>query len=152
MLAVLVLGACSPPAAPVPAATSAAPSSSPPTASAAAPSPGRSATPSGPCLDVGDLADLGEPVGMAMQLIKPALAAQKVDDARSAAQTAIKGLATIGDLVGPASPRAKELFLAAATELTQAASQFPNGGSLVDQSKHDLDEAFVVAEAARCAA
>ncbi len=88
---------------------------------------------------------------MAMQLIKPALAAQKIDDARSAAETAIKGLSTMGDLVGPASPRAKELFLAAATDLTQAASQFPSGGSLVDQSKRDLDEAFVAAEASRCA-
>ena len=98
----------------------------------------------------GSVEPAGEPVVMAMQLVKLALAAQKVDDARSAAEAATKGMTTMGDLVGSASPEAKQLFLAAATELTQAASQFPAGGPLVDQAKRDLDQAFVVAEAARC--
>lgn len=85
-----------------------------------------------------------------MQSAKSALAANKVDDARSAAATAIHGMKSMADLVGPASPPAKAQFLAAANELTEASSQFPSGGSLVDMARADLDQAYVVARQSRC--
>ena len=86
-----------------------------------------------------------------MTAIKPALDANKVDDARALVQTATKGMTAMADLVGPASPQAKEMFTAAAAELTKAATQFPSGGSLVDQARHDLDQAFAVAATVKCA-
>jgi hypothetical protein len=103
------------------------------------------------CVDVGTLADQGDPAMTAMQAIKPALAAQKVDDARTHAQTAIKGMKSMADLVAAASPQGQQLFLKAADELIQAAAQFPAGTSLVDQAQADLDQAFVIARASKCA-
>ncbi len=140
------------PATASPPGSAASPSTTP---ASAAPSPSApltaSARPSGACVDVADLADLGEPVVSAMTGIKPALDAKKVDDARTLAGTAAKGMAAMADAVGPASPQAKQLFMTAASELTQAASQFPSGASLVDQSRHDLDQAFALAQAVKCA-
>jgi hypothetical protein len=110
-----------------------------------------SARPTGPCVDLADLADLGEPVVTAMTAIAPALKAQKVDDARALAATAIKGMTSMAELVGPASPRATDLFTVAASKLTKAATKFPGGSVLVDQARADLDQGFSLAEAARCA-
>ena len=109
-----------------------------------------SAAAGGPCVDVGELADIGDPVVTSLGALTTALAAKKLDDARSAAQTAGKGMKSMADLVAAASPQAKQLFLTAATELAQAVLQFPNGGAVVQQARKDLDQAFVIAEAARC--
>jgi hypothetical protein len=137
------------------------PSASPPAPSAtpsptlaptASPVAAGSASPaaSGPCIDVGQLADTGDSVESQLDAIKTALAAKKVDDARSAAQTAGVGLKSLGDLAGPASPQAKQLFLNAATELAKAVTQFPNGGAMFDQARNDVEQGFVVARAAGC--
>jgi hypothetical protein len=154
---VFVLGACgqAAPAASAtaqPAAAAPNPTSTPAPAPTSSPSGAASvsARPSGPCVDIADLADVGDPIVAAVQSIKPALAAGKVDDAKSAAAAASKNLKTLADRVAPASTKAKELFLTTADELTQAAAQFPDGGSLVDEAAKDLDEAFTLAEAARC--
>ena len=165
VVAVLATAACAPvaPVAPVaPAASETASASAPgPAASASATTPSQEpsanatqtalAVPSGPCVDVGDLADLGEPVVTAMTAIKPALDAKKIDDARALAQTATDGLAAMAELVGTASPQAKKLFTTAASEMRKARSEFPSGVSLLDQARDDLDQAFAVAQTARCA-
>lgn len=160
-LALLVVAACTS-AGPSPTPTAqptAAPSGPPSAAASVAPSSTPSSAPSGAaspagspvaCVDVGALADQGDPVQTAMQAIGPALADKKADDARTHAQTAIKGMKSMADLVAPASPQGKLLFLKAADELTQAATQFPAGTSLVDQAQADLDQAFTVARTAAC--
>jgi len=102
-------------------------------------------------VDVGELGDVGESVVTAVAGIKPALDAKKLDDARSLVQTATSGMATMADLVTAASPAAAQLFRKAASELTAAASKFPNGGTEVDQTRQDLGQAFVTAQAAACA-
>ena len=138
------VAASSPPSA----AASAAPSSAPASAPSAAASPAGSQV---ACVDVGDLADQGDPVQNALQAIKPALAAKKVDDARAHAQTAITGQKSMADLVAPASPQGKLLFLKAADELTQAVAKFPDGTSLVDQAQTDLNDGFTAARTSACA-
>src|SRR5689334_10213983 len=123
-----------------------------PAAGSASPEAAGSAAPgaSGPCVDAADLADTGEPIESAWAVIKTALAAQKVDDARAAAQTASHGLEGMADIVGAASPQAKELFLSSATQLRQAADQFPAGADKVDQARNDFEHAYDVAREARC--
>ena len=160
VIAAAAAAACAPAAPAASVTASASPASPVASTSPAVPSPQPSASatqaasskPIGACVDVGDLADLGEPVVSAFTAIKPALEAQKIDDARGLAQTAIKGMTSMAELVGPASPQAKDIFTTAAAELTKAASQFPSGVSLVDQARGDLDRAFALAQAARCAA
>jgi hypothetical protein len=85
-----------------------------------------------------------------MQSVTAALAANKVADARSSAATAINGMKSMADLVGPASPAAKAQFLVAADELTEASSQFPGGGSLLEKAAADRDQAFAVARQSKC--
>jgi hypothetical protein len=156
----LVAAACAPqtPAA-SPTLSASAPASEAAASASSAPSPvasasatnSTSAAPSGPCVDVAELGDLGESVVTAMTGIKAALDAKKVDDARALVQTATSGMASMSELVGPASPAAKQLFVKAAAELTNAASQFPSGTTEVEQARQDLGQAFVTAQAAACA-
>jgi hypothetical protein len=160
MLAIVAAAACAPAAgsASGPPPASAPASAASPTVALAtlAPRPSvsaseaASAAPSGPCVEVADLADRGEPVVTAMAGIQPALDAGKVDDARTLAKTATKGLASMAELVGPASTAATQLFTTAATELAQAAAAFPGGSSLLKQARTDLDQAFATAETVRC--
>jgi hypothetical protein len=137
----------------VPRSTTVAASPAPETTPNTSPAAAESASPvaSGPCVDVGQLADTGDSVENQMDAIKTALAAKKADDARSAAQTAGVGINALADLVGPVSPQAKQAFLSAGTELAKAASQFPSGAAMFDQAQKDFEAAFVVARAAGCA-
>lgn len=123
-----------------------------PAGGGASPAAAGSASPgaSGPCVDVADLSDTGEPVENAWSAIKTALAAQKIDDARTAAQTAGNGIKAMADLVGPASPQAKQQFLTSATELAQAVDQFPAGADKVDAARNDFEQAYNVAREAKC--
>ena len=138
------------PASATPPPLSAPPSQTPaPTASPVAGVSGSPAA-SGPCIDVGQLADSGDSVENQLDAIKAALSAKKVADARSAAQTAVVGMKSLADLSGSASPPAKQLFLTAATELAKAAAQFPNGTATYDQARKDFEQAFVVARTVGC--
>src|SRR6185437_174414 len=89
----------------------------------------------GPCIDIANLADVGEPIEIAMTNVKTSLAAQKLDDARAAATSAAAGIRAVASVVGSASPAAKAQFLAAADEIEKVKDQFPAGTDLVDQAK-----------------
>jgi len=158
VVAGLVIAACSS-AAPSPTTHPSAAPSSPPSAASSGPPASAPSTPAATaalsgspaaCVDVGALADQGDPVQTAVQAIKQALADKKSDDARTNAQAAIAGMKSMADLVAPASPQGKALFLKAADELTQAAAQFPAGSALFDQAQADLDQAFTVARSSAC--
>ena len=126
--------------------------SSPTVAATASPVAAETASPtaSGPCIDVGQLADSGDSVENQLDAIKTALAAKNVADARAAAATAGVGMKSLADLAATASPQARQLFLKAATELAKAATEFPNGGATYDQARRDFEQAFVVARAVGC--
>jgi hypothetical protein len=101
-------------------------------------------------VDVGALADAGDPAVVALQGVVAALKISNTDQARSLAGTAETGIRALADLVAPAQADAEKAFRAVADALDTAAKAFPAGQSTVEQLETDLQAAFVLARTARC--
>jgi hypothetical protein len=141
----LALAACSSsPASPSP---TTAPAS---TATSPASSPATSPTSSGPCVDVGALADAGDPVVNALTGVVTALKIADTAQASTLATTASAGMRALADLVANAKPEAATAFRAVADALDTAAKAFPAGQSTVEQLQTDLEAAFALARTAAC--
>ena len=104
----------------------------------------------GPCIDVGQLADMGDPAVNAISAISVALKASNLVDARSEAKTASHSIRSIADFVGLVRPDAEKQFRTAADTLDAAAAAFPGGLELLSQAQTELDQAFTLARTARC--
>ena len=143
-LAVALVAACG--------AATPSPTSAPSVVASVAPSPAStSAAPSAAaCVDIGELADVGDPIENALRSIEAALAGGKVADAQASAATASAGMRSVAGDVEDGSPDASAAFLAAADELDQAAAKFPAGADLFTKAKTDVEAAFVTARAAAC--
>jgi len=105
---------------------------------------------SGACVDVGALADVGEPVEIAMTALSLDLKASDLTKARADAMTASSRLRSIADFVRPVRPDAATLFRNAADTVDSAATAFPGGLTLVDQAKTTLEQGFQLARTAAC--
>ena len=79
-----------------------------------------------------------------------ALKLPDVDQARTDAGTAEIGLKRLADFVDPVQPAVARDFSNAASELDQAAPQFPAGLTLVDQAKANLTAGLLLNGAAGC--
>lgn len=102
------------------------------------------------CIDKGQLGDTGEAVVVALAGLDAAIKASDAADSQAAAKSAVTGLRSLADFVGPVAPDAQKLFGSAADALDSAGPKLPNAPTQVAQGNTDFNQALAIAQANGC--